>query len=35
MGGTDCRVAAGEQALIEAARGDAELVMAAIVGCAG
>jgi len=33
--GTDCRAAAGEAALIEAAAGDAELVIAAIVGCAG
>lgn len=33
--GTDCRAAAGETALIEAATGDAELVIAAIVGCAG
>ena len=33
--GTDCRAAAGETALIEAAAGDAELVIAAIVGCAG
>ena len=34
LSGTDCRVAAGQQALIEAA-GEAELVIAAIVGCAG
>ena len=33
--GTDCRAAAGEQALIEAASGDSDWVMAAIVGCAG
>ena len=33
--GTDCRAAAGEQALVEAATADADLVMAAIVGCAG
>ena len=33
--GTDCRAAAGTNALIEAASGDAELVVAAIVGCAG
>ena len=33
--GTDCRAAAGEEALVEAATGDADLVMAAIVGCAG
>ena len=35
LGGTDCRAAAGADALIEAAAGDAELVVAAIVGCAG
>ena len=33
--GTDCRVASGEAGLIEAASGEAELVIAAIVGCAG
>ena len=33
--GTDCRAAAGGPALIEAASGDADLVIAAIVGCAG
>ena len=33
--GTDCRAAAGSEALVEAATGDADLVMAAIVGCAG
>src|SRR5437763_14128751 len=33
--GSNCRAAAGEQALIEAAAGEAELVIAAIVGCAG
>ena len=33
--GTNCRAAAGESALIEAAAGDADLVIAAIVGCAG
>ncbi|MES2326777.1 MAG: 1-deoxy-D-xylulose-5-phosphate reductoisomerase [Pseudomonadota bacterium] len=33
--GTNCRAAAGEDALIEAATGEAELVIAAIVGCAG
>ena len=33
--GTGCRVAAGEDALVEAAAGDADLVIAAIVGCAG
>jgi 1-deoxy-D-xylulose-5-phosphate reductoisomerase len=30
-----CRAAAGEEGLIEAATGEAELVIAAIVGCAG
>ena len=35
LAGTGCRVAAGEEALVEAATGDAELVIAAIVGCAG
>ena len=33
--GTNCRAAAGEEALIDAAAGDADLVIAAIVGCAG
>ncbi len=33
--GTDCRAAAGSNALVDAALGDADLVMAAIVGCAG
>jgi 1-deoxy-D-xylulose-5-phosphate reductoisomerase len=33
--GTDCRVAAGAGALVEAAEGEADLVIAAIVGCAG
>ena len=33
--GTNCRTAAGEGALVEAAVGEAELVIAAIVGCAG
>lgn len=33
--GTNCRVAAGEEALAEAATGDSDLVIAAIVGCAG
>jgi 1-deoxy-D-xylulose-5-phosphate reductoisomerase len=33
--GADCRAAAGREALIEAAAGPADLVMAAIVGCAG
>jgi 1-deoxy-D-xylulose-5-phosphate reductoisomerase len=35
LAGTDCRPAAGEQALVEAATSAAELVIAAIVGCAG
>ncbi|HVF36716.1 MAG TPA: 1-deoxy-D-xylulose-5-phosphate reductoisomerase [Sphingomicrobium sp.] len=33
--GTDCRAAAGRDGLQEAAAGEAEWVMAAIVGCAG
>ena len=33
--GTDCRAASGADALIQAATGEADLVMAAIVGCAG
>jgi 1-deoxy-D-xylulose-5-phosphate reductoisomerase len=33
--GTNCRAAAGEEAVIEAASVDSELVIAAIVGCAG
>jgi 1-deoxy-D-xylulose-5-phosphate reductoisomerase len=33
--GTGCRAAAGDEALIDAACGEAELVIAAIVGCAG
>jgi 1-deoxy-D-xylulose-5-phosphate reductoisomerase len=33
--GTRCRAAAGEAALLEAAASEAELVIAAIVGCAG
>jgi 1-deoxy-D-xylulose-5-phosphate reductoisomerase len=33
--GSGCRAAAGQAALIEAASGEAELVVAAIVGCAG
>ncbi len=33
--GTDCKVATGREALDEAAAGEAEWVMAAIVGCAG
>jgi 1-deoxy-D-xylulose-5-phosphate reductoisomerase len=35
LAGTDCRAAAGAEALNEAAAGEAEWVMAAIVGCAG
>jgi 1-deoxy-D-xylulose-5-phosphate reductoisomerase len=35
LAGTPCRVAAGDEGLIEAATGEAELVIAAIVGCAG
>ncbi len=35
LAGTSCTAAAGEAALIEAASGEAELVIAAIVGCAG
>jgi 1-deoxy-D-xylulose-5-phosphate reductoisomerase len=35
LAGPDCRAAAGEQALIEAATDEAEVVVAAIVGCAG
>jgi len=35
LAGTNCRAAAGEGALIEAATCGAELVIAAIVGCAG
>ena len=35
LAGTHCRAAAGPDALIEAAAGDADLVVAAIVGCAG
>jgi 1-deoxy-D-xylulose-5-phosphate reductoisomerase len=33
--GSDCRAATGREALAEAAAGEAEWVMAAIVGCAG
>ena len=33
--GTNCRAAAGDSALVEAAVGEADLVIAAIVGCAG
>ena len=35
LAGTGCRAAAGEAALVEAASGEADWVMAAIVGCAG
>jgi 1-deoxy-D-xylulose-5-phosphate reductoisomerase len=35
LDGSGCRTAAGERALIEASTSDAELVIAAIVGCAG
>jgi 1-deoxy-D-xylulose-5-phosphate reductoisomerase len=35
LAGTECHAAAGDQALIEAAAGEADLVVAAIVGCAG
>ena len=35
LDGSDCRAEAGPDALIEAAAGDADFVMAAIVGCAG
>jgi 1-deoxy-D-xylulose-5-phosphate reductoisomerase len=35
LAGSGCRSAAGPEALAEAAAGEAELVMAAIVGCAG
>ena len=35
LAGTCCRAAAGEAALVEAASGDAQVVIAAIVGCAG
>ena len=35
LAGTNCRAAAGDEALIEAAAGEADLVIAAIVGCAG
>ena len=35
LAGTGCRAAAGEAALVEAAACEAELVIAAIVGCAG
>jgi len=35
LAGSDCRAATGHDAMLEAAAGDAEWVMAAIVGCAG
>ena len=35
LAGTRCRAVTGRDALLEAAAGEAELVMAAIVGCAG
>ena len=35
LAGTDCRATTGDEALAEAAAGEAELVIAAIVGCAG
>src|SRR4029453_6234082 len=35
LSGSSCRAAGGREALIEAAAGEADLVMAAIVGCAG
>ena len=35
LAGSDCQAGAGEAALIEAAGYDADLVIAAIVGCAG
>jgi 1-deoxy-D-xylulose-5-phosphate reductoisomerase len=35
LAGSDCRVESGEAGLIEAASAEAELVIAAIVGCAG
>jgi 1-deoxy-D-xylulose-5-phosphate reductoisomerase len=35
LAGSHCRAAAGEEALVEAAGHDADLVIAAIVGCAG
>jgi 1-deoxy-D-xylulose-5-phosphate reductoisomerase len=35
LAGTDCRAASGEEALVEAAAAEADLVIAAIVGCAG
>ena len=35
LAGSECRAASGREALIEAAGGDSDWVMAAIVGCAG
>ena len=35
LAGTDCRVEGGQEGLIEAAAAEADLVIAAIVGCAG
>ena len=35
LAGTSCRAAAGEAGMLEAAAGEAELVVAAVVGCAG
>jgi 1-deoxy-D-xylulose-5-phosphate reductoisomerase len=35
LSGSGCRIAAGEDAIIDAASGDSEFVIAAIVGCAG
>jgi len=35
LAGTGCRAAAGESGLVEVAVGDADLVVAGIVGCAG
>ena len=35
LGGSSCRAAGGRDALLEAAAGEADWVMAAIVGCAG
>jgi 1-deoxy-D-xylulose-5-phosphate reductoisomerase len=35
LAGSGCRAATGKEALAEAASGEAEIVMAAIVGCAG
>ena len=35
LAGSDCRAASGREAMMEAAAGEAEWVMAAVVGCAG